>query len=121
MTNAELALLIDDLVAVANRAQVILARSDLEVEFTGPPHVRPSRLPFPKQAVYGFLFSEHCLKVGKAGPSSEARYTSQHYNAKSSGSNLAKSLLKAAERLQGKVPVEVMESVRSLTGNCAFR
>ena len=37
--------------------------------------------------------------VGKVGPNSKARYTSQHYNPKSSNSNLAKSILKEKENL----------------------
>ena len=40
-----------------------------------------------------------CLKVGKAGPNSQARYVSQHYNPGSSRSNLAKSLLRKGDSL----------------------
>lgn len=46
-----------------------------------------------KMAVYVFSFKGDCLKVGKAGPRSQARYISHHYNASSSQSNLSKSLL----------------------------
>jgi hypothetical protein len=43
-------------------------------------------------AVYAFFHQGQCLKVGKAGPNSEARYVSQHYSKGSSRSNLARSL-----------------------------
>jgi hypothetical protein len=43
-------------------------------------------------AVYVFCTQTDCLKVGKAGPNSEARFTSQHYNPNSSPSNLSKSI-----------------------------
>jgi hypothetical protein len=39
------------------------------------------------------------LKVGKAGPNSGARYTSQHYNAASAPSTLAASLLKEGHEI----------------------
>ena len=51
-------------------------------------------LPSGKMAVYVFFWGDKCLKVGKVGPKSGARYTSQHYNPNSSKSNLAKSILK---------------------------
>lgn len=35
------------------------------------------------------------LKVGRAGPNSDARFRSQHYSPMSSGSNLARTLLSA--------------------------
>lgn len=40
-----------------------------------------------------FFWNDRCLKVGKVGPRSQARFTSQHYNPNSSQSNLAKSLI----------------------------
>ena len=50
-------------------------------------------------AVYVFVWNDICLKVGKVGPNSNARYTSQHYNPRSSNSNLAKSILQAKDNL----------------------
>jgi len=44
-------------------------------------------------AAYIFMYGDKCLKVGKVGPNSNARYIYQHYHHKSSNSNLAKSLL----------------------------
>ncbi len=50
-------------------------------------------------AVYVFVWSGRCLKVGKVGPKSQARFTSQHYRPASSNSNLAKSLVAGHEKL----------------------
>lgn len=68
---------------VAELAGVELGPSDLTVEHLPAPHDSPSRLPSGKTAVYVFVFNGQALKVGKAGPNSNARYTSQHYNASS--------------------------------------
>lgn len=68
------------------------------------PH-RPYGLPTGKAAVYVFSLSleagarcpagpNRVLKVGRAGPKSDARFRSQHYNPRSSGSNLAKQILR---------------------------
>ncbi len=51
------------------------------------------RLPSGKMAIYMFFLGNQCLKIGKVGSKSNARYTSQHYNPKSSKSNLAKTIL----------------------------
>jgi hypothetical protein len=51
-------------------------------------------------AIYSFFWSGRCLKVGKVGDKSHARFTSQHYMPGSSNSNLAKSLLKVKIKLQ---------------------
>ena len=63
----------------------------------GQPHSAPYRLPKGKMAVYMFVYEGVVLKIGKAGPNSNARYTSQHYNPKSAMSNLAKSILSDVE------------------------
>ncbi|MBU7544747.1 hypothetical protein [Weissella cibaria] len=61
-------------------------------------HTRPTTLPKGKMAVYTFYSdeSDEFLKIGKVGPNSNTRYTSQHYQPKSSKSNLASSILKDA-------------------------
>lgn len=79
---------------VAELAEARIARSDIEVETLKAPHRPPSRLPSGRMAVYVFSYGDTVLKVGKAGPNSGARYTSQHYNAASAPSTLAASLLK---------------------------
>lgn len=58
----------------------------------GVPH-KPSSLPKGAVGVYLFFYQDECLKVGKSGSKSNARFLSQHYNPESSQSNLAKSIL----------------------------
>ena len=45
-------------------------------------------------AVYGFWWNGEWLKIGKVGPNTNVRYTSQHYNPNSARSTLAGSLVK---------------------------
>jgi hypothetical protein len=78
--------------AVAELAGEPVLPGDLRIEFLPAPHRRPSRLPAGTMAVYGFWGDGGWLKIGKAGPKSDARYTSQHYNAGSAISTLAGSL-----------------------------
>jgi len=84
---------IEDFRRVAGLAGVDLSRDDIITQHLRAPHRPPSSLPRGKMAVYVFFLGDQCLKVGKAGPRSKARYTSQHYNPRSSRSNLAKSIL----------------------------
>ena len=83
-----------DFCAVAKLAQIIFTRDDLAVELLPAPHKAPTRLPADKVAVYAFFVGGVSLKVGKAGPNSQARYTSQHYNAGSAPSTLAASIMR---------------------------
>ncbi len=55
------------------------------------PH-EPKRLPAGKMGIYIFYYRGNCLKIGKAGAKSGARFTSQHYAPGRAKSNLAKSL-----------------------------
>lgn len=87
--------LVRDFVRVAALAGANLRESDIRVEITKAPHHAPTRLPSGKIAVYVFSYGDTVLKVGKAGPNSGARYTSQHYNAASAPSTLAAALLKS--------------------------
>ena len=84
---------IDDFCRVAGLAGVELSRDAIMTEHLEAPYHSPSSLPSGKMAVYVFLFGDQCLKVGKAGPRSQARYRSHHYNPRSSSSNLANSIL----------------------------
>jgi hypothetical protein len=86
--------LIADFASVAGLAGVSIPDAAVTAEVMLKPHVPPTALPPGKMAVYVFLWGDSCLKVGKVGPRSQARYTSQHYNPNSSNSNLAKSILK---------------------------
>ena len=79
---------------VAKLAGVDIPTGSITVETLSAPHTPPRSLPSGRMAVYVFLWGDDCLKIGKVGPKSQARYTSQHYNPNSSNSNLAKSILK---------------------------
>jgi hypothetical protein len=84
---------------VAALADIDLHADSIEIESLAAPHRPPSRLPTGKMAVYVFSFGETVLKVGKAGPKSQARYISQHYNPQSASSTLAASILADDQRL----------------------
>ncbi|WP_243175932.1 hypothetical protein [Clostridium sporogenes] len=66
----------------------------------GMPH-KPKSLPKQKMSVYTFWYNGKFIKIGKAGPNSNARFESQHYNPQSSKSNLAASIL-SDERMKDK-------------------
>lgn len=70
-----------------------------EIIDRGVPHV-PGTLKRGKMGVYTFLYQDEFLKIGKAGPKSYARFSSQHYHPDSAMSNLAKSILED-EQMQG--------------------
>jgi len=91
--------LIDDFGKIAGLDGISIPDNALSVESLPAPHKPPSSLPKGKMAVYVFTWKGQCLKVGKVGPNSQARYTSQHYSASSSNSNLAKSILAAPGEL----------------------
>ena len=63
-----------------------------EIADRGQPHA-PKALPRGRMGVYAFLYNDEFLKIGKAGPRSNARFFSQHYQAQGAQSTLAKSLL----------------------------
>lgn len=73
-------------------AGVTIEDSQLEIVDRGIPH-KPAGLPTGKMGIYTFIYQGQFLKVGKAGPSSDARFRSQHYKPMGSQSNLAKSIL----------------------------
>jgi hypothetical protein len=85
---------IADFTSVADLAGVSIPEDAITAEVLGRPHTPPTALPPGKMAVYVFLCGDSCLKVGKVGPRSQARYTRQHYNPNSFKSNLSKSILK---------------------------
>jgi hypothetical protein len=58
----------------------------------GMPH-NPQSLPVGVMGVYTFWYNGSFLKIGKAGPKSNARFLSQHYNPRSAQSTLASSIL----------------------------
>lgn len=85
--------ILTDFVRIAKLSGVPVSKRKIMVEILNAPHNSPACLPDGKMAVYAFFLKDECLKVGKVGPNSHARYASQHYSPKSSNSNLAKSLL----------------------------
>jgi hypothetical protein len=91
--------LLDDFRKVVALAGVSLPPAALSVEALPAPHKPPSALPKGKAAVYIFIRNGVCLKVGKVGPKSQPRFTSQHYSPTSSNSNLAKSLVAGQEKI----------------------
>lgn len=91
--------LVAHFIQIAKIADVTISEQDIIVEKLSAPHSPPKDLPEGKITVYIFFWKDQCLKVGKVGQRSQARYTSQHYNPNSSQSNLAKSILKDKSNL----------------------
>jgi hypothetical protein len=98
---------------VAQLACVPLTLSDVRQEVLPAPHQRPRNLPTGLQAVYAFLLGDRCLKVGKAGPKTKARFTGQHYGMHAP-STLAKSILAKRQRLAEILPPEQRSEVERL-------
>ena len=94
MNNFDPHRLLDNFSQVVRLSGMQPEKLNIKLEILEPPHEAPRKLPNGKMAVYVFRYREQTLKVGKAGPKSNARYTSQHYNAGSAQSTLAASLLK---------------------------
>lgn len=88
-----------DFQTVTRLAGAELPIGAIAIEKLPAPHVQPSSLPAGKMAVYVFSKGLDVLKVGKAGPNSNARYTSQHYNARSAPSTFASSVVADRQRL----------------------
>jgi len=84
-------LLVRDFIQVSQFAGLSLQASDIETEVLVAPHKRTG-LPKGKAAVYVFFHGNTCLKVGKVGANSDARFRSQHYLPSGAMSNLSKSL-----------------------------
>lgn len=74
-----------------------LREDDLQAEYLTAPHRPPTQLPSGKMAIYAFWGDGCWLKVGKVGPNSGPRYTSQHYNPGSAPSTLARSIGNCAQ------------------------
>lgn len=99
---------------VARIAGVRLQESDLDFEVCPAPHDCPTEIPEGKQVVYVFMTGEQCLKVGKAGPKSKARFTTQHYGLHAK-STLARSILANRPQLAGMLADSLRFEVESLT------
>lgn len=79
-------------IEIAKCADVIISEDQLKTIDRGCPH-SPSGLINGMMGIYIFELNDVCLKIGKAGKKSDARFRSQHYSPKSSQSNIAKSIL----------------------------
>lgn len=66
---------------------------DYEILDRGIPHI-PKSMKKGTMGIYTFWYKDKPLKIGKAGPKSNARFSSQHYNPKSARSTLAASILR---------------------------
>ncbi|ARN57259.1 hypothetical protein [Sedimentisphaera salicampi] len=86
--------LLSDFIEVAKLAETKIPEKSINYEILKKQCHPPNKLPKNEMAVYIFFWGDSCLKVGKAGPNSQARYTSQHYNPGRANSNLARSILK---------------------------
>jgi hypothetical protein len=87
-----------DFQIVGALADAAYVKDCITVQITSKPHQQPRTLPMGQVAVYAFFHHGHALKVGKAGPNTNARYTSQHYYPNSAPSTLARSILNNAAR-----------------------
>lgn len=79
-----------------------ISKESFEIIDRGVPH-KPSPLPNEKMGIYMFLYEDRFLKIGKAGPKSNARFYSQHYNPKSARSTLAAFIL--SDKIPDKVNI----------------
>ena len=119
---AEITNLVEDFTLVAKLADIPLSVEDVSVETLFAPHSPPTQLPAGKMAVYVFCHQGRALKVGKAGPNSNARYTSQHYSPRAAPSTLAASVLKRGMEIgvPGMTYAEVGDWVKASTDRHNF-
>lgn len=81
--------LIEDVSGILGKS---INRETYRIVNRGIPH-KPQSLPDGMMGVYVFWYNGKFLKIGKAGPKSNARFLSQHYNPKSAKSTLSASIL----------------------------
>ncbi len=80
-----------------------IGASHIMVHYLGVPH-RPVSLRVGWQGVYAFQLGATWLKVGKAGPKSNARWISHHYGPTRAISTLAGSLLRYTQASSLNLP-----------------
>ena len=115
-------ILVQDFLSVAKLAGVDARALVVDVESEAAPHTPPKQLPKGKMAVYVFSYRGKTLKVGKVGPRSQARYTTQHYIPGSAPSTLAASLLKGGGEIgiSGLTEANVTEWIKANTERWNF-
>lgn len=114
--------LLRDFLSAAKLAGVDDNDLDVVIEKLTAPHAPPKRLPKGKMAVYVFSYQGKALKVGKVGPKSQARYTTQHYIPGSAPSTLAASLVKGGKEIgvAGLTEENVTEWIKANTERWNF-
>ena len=83
----------DAIIAASSALKRPIDLSEIEIIDRGVPHI-PASLKPETMGVYTFLYNGCFLKIGKAGPNSNPRFLSHHYNPRSGKSTLAASILK---------------------------
>ncbi len=79
---------------------------------------KPTKLENNKKGVYVFIYGNYCFKVGKAGPKSQARWNSHHYNLdETTPSTLPKSIKRDTDRFKRFFPLEKHQEIDSLNPN----
>jgi hypothetical protein len=106
--------LVKDFLEVARLAGVAIERSQVSIEVRPAPHQSPTQLRPGSQAVYVFTVGDRCLKVGKAGPKTQARFTTQHYGLHAK-STLARSLLAHRPRLSEMLAPDTVNGIADLS------
>lgn len=104
--------------AVLDLAGKSIADKAILAECSGPPHRQPPNQPGGMPAIYALFYEGRCLKCGRVGPNSAARYTSQHYNPNSTKSNFAKTLLKRGHEI-GLFDISAVNVGEWIEGNTA--
>lgn len=82
----------EQIIEAASSLGVNICSDNIRVVDRGMPH-KPTSLPKDEMGIYMFEYESAFLKIGKVGAKSNARFLSQHYNPRSSMSNLAISIL----------------------------
>jgi len=93
ITYEDAVLLKKDFATISLLAGFPVYENEIEIDFFSADNHSLKPLTPNKQAIYSFFYADKALKIGKAGPKSNARFQSQHYYPNSSRSNLAKSLI----------------------------
>ncbi len=118
----ETAALVENFRKVVELSGICVSSDDVTAESLPAPHRSPTQLPAGRMAVYVFCHQGRTLKVGKAGPNSNARYTSQHYSPHAAQSTLAASLLCRGDEIgvRGLTQANVGDWIRANTDRHNF-
>ncbi len=108
--------ILNQLIEVLRLGGVPYSEGDIEIQDLGVPHQPPMHFAKGKMAVYSFFYKDKALKIGRSGPTSNSRYTTQHYNSGSAPSTLAASLEKKPEHI-GLTKNDVQDSGNWLKQN----